>query len=146
NIAGHFDLLDDRMAAALLAEARRDLIAGAAGRKSAALKGAFAHVLALVGEYGFETLLRDTIDARDRLRRFIDELSDGRDFTPLFEAFGFSDTDSAQSVAGEAWPIPGFSPEEFAEFCRIAEETGANHVVNAILPDAIAGFAQADPV
>src|SRR5690606_37601031 len=57
NIAGHFELLDPQMEASLIAEARRDLLAGAAADEDENLSAAFAEVLQRGGEYGLEMLL-----------------------------------------------------------------------------------------
>ena len=71
NIAGHFELLDGQMEAALFAEARREMIAGATDGGSADLAEAFAMVLERGGESGLDALLSGIIDRRDALRRFI---------------------------------------------------------------------------
>src|SRR5690606_18227005 len=57
NIAGHFEMLDGEMEAALVAEARREMIARAAQGESAALGNAFAKVLQIGGEMGLDALL-----------------------------------------------------------------------------------------
>ncbi|MEP4244286.1 MAG: UvrD-helicase domain-containing protein, partial [Nitratireductor sp.] len=91
NIAGHFELLDGRMEQALVAEARRDLLAGVTNGDDAGIAEAFATVLAAGGEHGLEALLNEIVGKRDALRRFIAAIGgDGGVFADLLEEFGFS--------------------------------------------------------
>ena len=57
NIAGHFELLDQAMEQALLADVRRAMISGAGQPGQPHLAAAFGAVLARGGEYGLEMLL-----------------------------------------------------------------------------------------
>ncbi|MET0597124.1 MAG: double-strand break repair helicase AddA [Mesorhizobium sp.] len=110
NIAGHFEILDSAMETSLIAEARRDMISGAAGRHDAALAEAFAAVLERGGEYGLDVLLSEVVAKRDRLREFLDQCGVGLPpFAELFEAFGFTDTDSEATIVGAAWPDAYFN-------------------------------------
>ena len=98
------------MEASLIAEARRDMISGAAGRHDAALAEAFAAVLERGGEYGLDVLLSEVVAKRDRLREFLDQCGVGLPpFAELFEAFGFTDTDSEATIVGAAWPDAYFN-------------------------------------
>ncbi len=71
NIAGHFEMLDPQMEAALVGEARRDMITGAAVRENSELAAAFATVLERGGESGLDRLLAEIVRKRDLLRDFI---------------------------------------------------------------------------
>ncbi len=105
NIAGHFEMLDQQMEAALLAEARREMIARASGEENEKLAGAFATVLQLGGEFGLDGLLASIVSRRDGLRNFIAQIGRGDDsFPALYEAFGFSAADSEASIANSIWP------------------------------------------
>ncbi|MEO3387110.1 double-strand break repair helicase AddA [Mesorhizobium sp. CAU 1741] len=105
NIAGHFELLDTQMEAALVAEARREMIARAAAGESARLAEAFATVLDIGGESGLDTLLAAIVGQRDALKRFIAQIVDGDgDFSALDEEFGFSPDDTPSALAGAIWP------------------------------------------
>ncbi|HHZ08499.1 MAG TPA: double-strand break repair helicase AddA [Rhizobiales bacterium] len=147
NIAGHFELLDGRMEAALFAEARREMIAGAGAAEKPGLADAFAVVLERGGESGLDELLGEIVRRRDELRNFIAEIGDCSDGFPLlFEGFGFGEGETAATIAAEAWPLPGFSAAEFAELVRAAEASGARTLLDGILPAAQRGFAEADPV
>ncbi|MCO5063809.1 MAG: double-strand break repair helicase AddA [Rhizobiaceae bacterium] len=151
NIAAHFELLDSKMEQALVEEARRDLISGAADGGNLELADAFATVLERGGEFGLDKLLGEIIQRRDGIRRFIDVSRFGPDetdraFAPLFTEFGFLPAETAESIADSVWPLPGFSPPEFSDFVQAADAAGAAFVQNNILPDAIAGFQETDPV
>ncbi len=105
NIAGHFEMLDQQMEAALVGEARRDMISGAAGGENLELAEAFATVLERGGEFGLDNLLAEIVQKRDRLRRFIEQVvSPGEPFVDLFEEFGFEPGETAASIAGSIWP------------------------------------------
>src|SRR5690606_17481719 len=71
NIAGHFELIDTAMEARLIAQARRDLLAQAAGGSDPVLSAAFDHVLALGGETGFDSLMQEIVSHRDKLSRVL---------------------------------------------------------------------------
>jgi ATP-dependent helicase/nuclease subunit A len=147
NIAGHFELLDGQMEAALFAEARREMIAGASAADNPGLAEAFAVVLERGGESGLDALLTEIVRRRDELRNFIVEIGDGSDrFEALFEAFGFGEGEAAATIAAEAWPLPGFSPREFAAFVRATEDTGARVALDSIVPMAAKAFSESDPV
>lgn len=146
NIAGHFELLDQAMEQALLADVRRAMIGGAGQPGQPQLAAAFGAVLARGGEYGLEMLLGEIVGRRDPLRLFIDQLGrDERGFPALFEEFGFAPGDTADSIASSLWPLPGFDRAGFDEFVRAAEATGAAKVLDNILPAATEAFAEEDP-
>ena len=109
NIAGHFEMLDGQMEAALLAEARREMIATAAAGiddGNSELADAFAAVLSLGGEMGLEQLLAAIVSRRDALRGFIAEVGgDGEPrFLALDRAFGFSGDETPAGIAAGLWP------------------------------------------
>jgi ATP-dependent helicase/nuclease subunit A len=151
NIAAHFTMLDSRMEEALFAEARRDMITGAAGEGRPELAGAFAAVLERGGEFGLDQLLAEIVSKRDGLRRFIDKVRFGvgsgdRPFEPLFEEFGFARHETAETIATSIWPLPGFDHDYFRSFQQAAEAVDARTVINSVLPDAALAFDEVDPV
>src|SRR5690606_33203020 len=134
---------DGQMEAALFAEARREMIAGASAEDNPGLAGAFAVVLERGGESGLDDLLGEIVRRRDELRNLIREIGDGSDrFAPLFEEFGFDDHETVATIAAAAWPLPGFSPAEFDAFVRAAEATDARTVLDNILPAAARGLGE----
>ncbi|TPJ30751.1 double-strand break repair helicase AddA [Mesorhizobium sp. B2-7-2] len=145
NIPAHFEMLDPQMEASLFADARRDMISGA-GAGVEGLAEAFATVLERGGEFGLDTLLAEIVGKRDELRGFIAKFGKDRDFRPLFAEFGFRPEQTAEDIAASLWPLPGFSPGQFAEFARAAEAADAKQVLNNVLPYAQSAFAEADPI
>ncbi len=144
NIAGHFEMLDQQMEQALVAEARRDMLAGVVGGNEPELGAAFATVLEAGGEKGLDDLLEEIVARRDPLRAFIDRI--GPDpMAELRDEFGFAGHECADTIAGEAWPLPGFSPPQFEELVAVAESTGASRVADRLLPNARLAFATAEP-
>ncbi|MBX3596611.1 MAG: double-strand break repair helicase AddA [Rhizobiaceae bacterium] len=151
NIPAHFELMDSKLEELLITQARRDLISGAADDRSGELADAFAKVLERGGESGLDVLLGEIIAQRDGLRRFITHARFGpeetdRPFAPIFEEFGFFGNTTAESIAQSIWPLPGFSHAEFRAFVDEANAAGAGQVQKYILPMAVAGFEEQDPV
>jgi ATP-dependent helicase/nuclease subunit A len=143
NIAGHFEMLDAQQEAALIAEARRDMISGAAGGLDPALAAAFADILETAGEAGLDSLLAEIVRRRDGLRAFVAEIRDeDGGFAALREEFGFDASDTAETIAAAVWPLPGFDATYFRAFTEAAEATDAATVVKNILPAATPAFAK----
>jgi ATP-dependent helicase/nuclease subunit A len=71
NVAGHFEVLDDRNAEALKDEARRAVLARAAEEPASQLGRALKGVLSKVSDRTSEDSLRQFIDQRDALRGWI---------------------------------------------------------------------------
>jgi ATP-dependent helicase/nuclease subunit A len=145
NIAGHFELLDGQMETALIAEARRDMLTGAAGGEQPGLSDAFATVLQLGGEAGLEALLSEIVAKRDGLRGFIAEISDGKHgFVPLFAEFGFAPEETAEAVISRAWPDAYFGSRLAAAIEAAALRAG-KQTAQAFAGDLKAACAEADP-
>ncbi len=147
NIAAHFEMLDPQMERALLAAARRDMITGAGGPENAELAEAFATVLERGGEKGLDDLLAEIMRKRDGLRAFIDATGgDGRGFAPLFDEFGFTPEESAETVAAAVWPLPGFEPDYFKAVHGVSTRLGAARAQDYLMSQAEPAYVEADPV
>jgi ATP-dependent helicase/nuclease subunit A len=144
NIPAHFEMLDPQMEASLFAAARRDMISGTTAG-DAGLAEAFATILELGGEHGLDELLAEIVRKRDGLRAFIGAAG-GDGFRALFDEFRFRAGQTAEGIASSVWPLPGFLPDYFAGFARVAEGAEARIVLNNILPYARSAFAEGDPV
>jgi ATP-dependent helicase/nuclease subunit A len=105
NIAGHFELLDGEMESALVTEARRELITGAAAGHDQPLAGAFADVLLLGRESGLDALLTSIISRREEIAAFVAEIG-GHDpaFSALFAEYGFNGDETLDDIVGAIWP------------------------------------------
>jgi ATP-dependent helicase/nuclease subunit A len=125
NIAGHFELMDGDMEAALLAEARREMIAGTADPSDTALGDAFAEILGLAGEFGLETLLGAIVARREEISRFVAEIG-GHDarFAALFAEFDFDGTETADVLLGRIWPDPYFDARLASSIAAQAAASG----------------------
>src|SRR5690606_35645874 len=77
----------------------------AATRSEPLVGEAFATIIAQGGEFGLDALLADIVAKRDALRAFVDETrdNDGR-YRALVAAFGFNETDTAETSAGAVLP------------------------------------------
>lgn len=128
NIAGHFEMLDPQMEAALLAEARREMIAGTREPDQPGLAEAFATVLRLGGESGLESLLSEIVSRRDALARFIAEIGTGREGrAALFAEFGLADDESAASILASIWPDAFFDQQMVRRIEEAAGTAGKKH-------------------
>lgn len=130
NVAGHFSVLDDRAATALLAEARRSLLTATAAEDDPELAEAFAHVLDLGDEFGLEILLSDIIANRNAIRRFIihAEQNGGID-AELKRLFGLEPTDTEHGIAADYWPLPGLYGLTLDLYLSLADQNGGSRVM-----------------
>jgi ATP-dependent helicase/nuclease subunit A len=125
NIAGHFEMLDTQMEAALVGEARRAMISGTALEDNRELTEAFAVVLERGGAFGLDNLLTEIVQKRDRLRDFIRQIvSPGQPFIDLFEEFGFEAGETVADIAGSIGPDRYFDETFAGEYLKRAEEAG----------------------
>ncbi len=132
NVAGHFSVLDDRSASALLAEARRSLLTATSAEDDPALAEAFAHVLDLGDEFGLENLLTDIIARRTAIRHFLTHARNhgGMDLV-LRQVWGLPADATEESIATEYWPLPGLSGGSLAAYLQHADEKG-NDTVHSV--------------
>lgn len=102
-ISPHFDVLDDRDAADLMAQARDALLLRARDGGDAALARALSVVTAMVGEQSFDELMAEVTHARGRLRRLFDRHG-GRAAvaTALRARLGVGPEDTPESVLAAA--------------------------------------------
>ena len=129
NVAGHFSVLDDRAASALLAEARRSLLTATSAEDDPALAEAFAHVLDLGDEFGLENLLGDIIARRTAIRHFLAHVEGhGGVDRVLRHAWGLPQDATEESTAADYWPLPGLSGNTLASYLQLADEKGGSKV------------------
>ena len=131
NVAGHFSVLDDRAASALLAEARRSLLTASSAEEDPELAEAFAHVLDLGDETGLENLLSDIIANRTAIGRFIASAERrGGIGIALKQAFGLEAAETEDSVAAAYWPLPGLSGLTLDLYLALADQKSGTKVAD----------------
>ncbi|OWV73496.1 ATP-dependent DNA helicase [Rhizobium sp. R339] len=125
NVAGHFSVLDDRAAAALLSDARRALLTATAPAGDSALAEAFAYVLNLGDESGLENLLGDIVANRNAIRRFTAsaEQQGGVEMV-LRERLGLAADDTERGIAAQYWPLPELSGATLELYLSLADQKG----------------------
>ncbi len=125
NIAGHFEMLDGRMEAALFAEARRGMLVAAYRNAGSSAATALSGVLDRAGEFGLDTLLVEVVAKRDELRDFIAQMRSAPEpFSPLFERFEFMSGETELGIAASLWPLEYFTAAFADEFERRAVSAG----------------------
>ena len=131
NVAGHFSVLDERAASALLAEARRSLLTATSAEEDPALAEAFAHVLDLGDEFGLETLLSDIIANRTAIRRFAAHAErNGGIGVELKRVLGLGAADTEESIAAGYWPLPELSGLTLDLYLSLADQRGGSKVAD----------------
>ncbi len=109
NIAGHFELMDDLMQVALVGEARRQLLQSARLDSNTELAAAFADVLDAAGEFGLQALLDEAVNKRHDLTQFIRDIGHDELRRQTFYAhFGFTGTETEDSILSTLWPVREF--------------------------------------
>ncbi len=125
NVAGHFSVLDDRAAAALLSDARRALLTATAPEEGSALAEAFASVLNLGDESGLENLLGDIVANRNAIRRFTAAAEQqGGVEVVLRKRLGLAAGDTEKGIAAQYWPLPGLSSGTLELYLSLADQKG----------------------
>jgi ATP-dependent helicase/nuclease subunit A len=99
NVPGHFDVLEERDAAALTVDARRRVLVRAARDPQGPLGDALTTVLAHASDLSYEEALAEFVQRRDRLRALLTQ-SGGFDRTllRLRAELGLAESDSAMSL------------------------------------------------
>lgn len=125
NVAGHFSVLDDRAAVALLSDARRALLTATAPDEDSALAEAFAYVLNLGDESGLENLLGDIVANRNAIRRFTAaaEQQGGVEMV-LRKRLGLAVGDTEDRIEAQYWPLPELSGSVLELYLSLADQKG----------------------
>jgi ATP-dependent helicase/nuclease subunit A len=127
NVAGSFEVLDDRGASVLTAEAQRSVIARAAAEADTALGRAFAVVLDAASDQGIEAALAALVASRDAVREFIvgaGDLTSG--LRDLRHALGLAFGETAESLRDQlASEIP-FDDDDLRRLVDRLSASGAN--------------------
>ncbi len=145
NVAGHFSVLDDRAAAALLSDARRSLLTATTSEGDDDLAEAFALVLSLADETGLETLLSDIVARRQALSRFITHATLNGGIEPaLRDGYGIDPLETEESVTKLLWPLPGLSGPMLTTYLELTDAKGSD-TVKGIAAELKAAIAEADP-
>lgn len=127
NVAGHFDVLDERAAATLLAEARRKLLTAASTELDEGLATAFTQVLSTGDESGLEALLEDIVANRQEIRDFLKKAAvHGGVEKILRAAFGLQDDDDETRLAEAFWPIAGLTGTGLSAYIDLARRKGGS--------------------
>ncbi|GEO86572.1 MULTISPECIES: double-strand break repair helicase AddA [Alphaproteobacteria] len=129
NVAGHFTVLDDRAAHAVLAEARRSLLTATSSEDDATLADAFSQVLSIADENGLETLLGDLVANRHAMRAFVRAAEAGGGVDALLrKGLGIGADDTEDSLLAESWPLPSLDGAMLTTYILLARDKGGKTV------------------
>ena len=98
NVAGHFSVLDDRVAAELMAEARASVLHTAETEPDSSFGQALASVIDLMSDGGAQKALDELIQSRDAFRRWTVDAGDLE--TALAELAGLLEVDPSARLGG----------------------------------------------
>ncbi len=154
NIAGRFELADQAVTDALLADARRSVLTSAHLGRDARLAAALEDVLARGGESGLENLLGEIIQKRDALSAFIGQFDKKDLHEELRREFLFEAETTEADIAGLAWPLPELDESYIRQLLDHARtekaktaETFAEGVLEAVaISDPAARLAALEPL
>ena len=129
NVAGHFTVLDDRAAYAVLAEARRMLLTATSSEDDAVLAEAFSQVLSIADESGLEALLGDLVANRHAIRAFrrAADRAGGAEGL-LRRGLGLVEGETEESLLAGFWPLPSLPGPTLTEYILLAREKGGKTV------------------
>ena len=127
NVAGSFEVLDDRAASVLTAEAQRSVIAEAAASTGTALGRAFATVLEAASDQGIEAALAALVASRDAVREFIvgaGDLASG--LRDLRHALHLGQGETAEGLRGRLADEIPFDEDDLRRLVDRLSASGAN--------------------
>ncbi|MEO1746990.1 MAG: UvrD-helicase domain-containing protein, partial [Pseudomonadota bacterium] len=114
NVAGHFELLDDYRAEAIIAEAKRAVLGGVA--RPPYLVDAIDDILTTHGEAKFDALLTNIIARRRELAMFFAGSGLANERQRLVrQALGVDEHATEASILKQAWPLPWFGEAQNVE-------------------------------
>lgn len=121
NVPGHFEVLDDISAIAMLDEARRQILAKAATQKDSALSHTVAQILDLSGEHGLNKLMDEIIQRRHALLDYLNFTHDsGGLIKSLAERLEIDPQLSEDDYISKIWPVPSLSDDVITSFHHAA--------------------------
>ncbi|MBL0374177.1 double-strand break repair helicase AddA [Rhizobium sp. KVB221] len=125
NVAGHFSVLDDKAAASLLSEARRNLLSATQAEQNDSLAKAFHEVLGTADESGLDRLLGDIIRQRSAIGRFFDYAArKGGYRETLASLLGIPPGADLEDIASKAWPLPEVNSGAILDYVALANSKG----------------------
>ena len=127
NVAGSFEVLDDRGASILIADAQRQVIARASLEADTAQGRAFARVLEAASDQGIEAALAAIVSSRDAVREFIvgaGDLASG--LRDLRRALGLGSGETADSLRDRLGSEIPFDDAELKQLVDRLSASGAN--------------------
>lgn len=133
NIAGHFEMMDERKRDAFLQQARRYVLENAYLQKDSALHQALILVLKTVGENGLDNLLSEAIAKRQALMPFLERVmrKDGKAI--LEKALQISPDDSEEKLAEKIRESALHSAETISAFRNLGHSFSQDFVARLVL-------------
>jgi ATP-dependent helicase/nuclease subunit A len=138
NVAGHFEVADDRIAAAMLADARRSVLSRADAEPEGRIGMALRTVLAASSDLYFETALGEFIRKRDLIRRWMGRESDvERVASRLRAALGVEPGETEASLRRRLLNEAAFDEADMARLLaalRASEKSTDNQAAERLAP------------
>ncbi len=127
NVAGHFEVLEENAANALVAEARRRVLARAATDLEAPLGRALRTVVLAASDRGHEEAIAEFVEKREQLQRWIIEVGGFEAaLDDLRTRLGLTPADTVDGLAARILDESTFTDRELATLVAILEKNGGN--------------------
>jgi ATP-dependent helicase/nuclease subunit A len=124
NVAGHFDVLEERDAAALMVEARRRVLGRAARQPEGPLGVALTVVLSHARDMSYEEALAEFVERRDRVRAGLAQAgSIDRSLVHLRAKLGLGETDSVAGLRGTILTKSAFDVDAVRRLLAVASDS-----------------------
>ena len=124
-VAPHFEVLDERETAGLLADAQNAVLARARGGENPELAEALDVIALHAGEESFIELMTKLRDSRSRLRRVIEGAGSlDAAIAATFRLIGVAPGETPERIIAEACAEGAFNRDALAAACRVLEDGG----------------------
>ncbi|MEM0898873.1 MAG: double-strand break repair helicase AddA [Pseudomonadota bacterium] len=141
NIAGHFEMLDDRMEKQLLDEARRDVVSTASGE----LSDAISRLIYGLGDSGFDEVIGSVAGDRETFQNYIAASSDAQSSSAdrrhnWRRSAGFSDNETEEAIFNAFEQQTPLNKVAVQRYLEIADSVRATSLTNGFLGKASKWF------
>ncbi len=132
NVAGHFTVLDERAAADIIGDVRRNLLVAATAEDDAELAAAFATVMDYGSDSGLETLIGEIVSQRSALTESLRAIRDGSYERLLRRKLGLAQDATREACHEALQHLPGFSGAQGLAYISFAGQAGGAKVQESV--------------
>ena len=125
NIAGHFEILDERAQTLLIEDARQEVVVDASKDETSNLGRAFDHILQTASDHKIEQSFREIVRKRHSLNRWFKRAGGvAPAMATLRKNLNFAPDDSPGALIDDAYANTVLTPHELTEIADAGDATG----------------------